>query len=199
MDLIHRFGPFAILLATLAALTVTTRRTSGGIGRKAYGFGKSRSQRLAQWLFRCSIAAALVVTGIHALGSETIAIWPLSPGEYNGPTFSLVGVIAAAAGAVLAVCAGSGMGRRWRVGVPEEAPDALVTTGLFRFSRNPVFLGMITVALGLTAAVPADLMVVAALAFWVACEMQVRDEEEFLLSAFGTEYRDYMARVRRWF
>jgi len=199
MDFVFRFGPFAILLTTLGLLALKTLLTSAAIGHGAYGFGRSGRQRLAQWLFRLSVASGLVGTGLWAAKSGSIILWPLSEGERNGFWMSLAGLVAAAAGASLAVFASSDMGRRWRVGVPDQAPDALVTTGLFRFSRNPVFCGMLMIALGLAVAVPADLMVGAALAFWVACELQVRDEEEFLMSVFGNEYRDYMARVGRWF
>jgi len=198
MDLVLRIGPFLILAITFVLLFVRTRRTSSEIGHKAYGFGTSGRQRLAQWLFRLSIAAGLLVTGIHAAGIDSIVIWPL-PEEGNGFWLTLAGFIGATAGAVLTVYASSDMGRRWRVGVPDQAPDTLVTSGLFRFSRNPTFAGMLMIALGLAVAVPADLMVLAAFAFWVACEVQVRDEEAFLLSAFGNEYHDYMARVGRWF
>jgi len=199
MDFLFRVSPFAILALTFGWLALTTRRTSAEIGRKAYGFGRSGRQRLAQWLFRLSIASGLLGTGLWAIGSDSVLIWPLSVGETNGFWLTLAGLAAAAAGSVLAVFASSDMGRRWRVGVPDQAPDALVTTGLFRFSRNPVFCGMLMIALGLAVAVPADIMVGAAVAFWIACELQVRDEEEFLLGAFGNEYRDYMARVGRWF
>lgn len=89
----------------------------------------------------------------------------------------LAGLALVVGGQVLTLFAQPGMGRRWWVGVPETAPDALVTTGLFGLSRNPVFLGMIAKAVGLEVAVPSPAMIACAVAFWIACEIQVRDEE----------------------
>ena len=82
--------------------------------------------------------------------------------------------------------------------MPEAVPDALVTTGLFGVSRNPVFLGMLMLAVGLALALSSAVMIVCAAAFCLACEIQVRDEERLLENAFGAEYAAYRQSVRRW-
>ncbi|WP_224006118.1 isoprenylcysteine carboxylmethyltransferase family protein [Aureimonas sp. SA4125] len=190
-----RLGPFAVLVATCLWLLAATRRVSREIGGSAYGFGGTSCQLWAQRLFRASVVGALLSTlgdAIHLgwMGVDAIAIVP----EALIP----VGMVMAVAGSVSTVVARSDMGRRWRVGVPEKDPDALVTTGLVALSRNPVFVGMLTLAAGLVLALPSPLMVASALGFWLACEMQLRDEERFLESAFGASYADYRRRVRRW-
>ncbi|MBC8130909.1 MAG: isoprenylcysteine carboxylmethyltransferase family protein [Rhizobiaceae bacterium] len=190
-----RIGPFVVLATTCFWLFVATRRVSREIGGKAYGFGGTARQRWAQRLFRASVAGALLATLGHAIrlgwvGVEAIAVVPTA--------LVAAGLVLAMGGLVLTVVARSDMGRRWRVGVPEKDPEALVTTGLFALSRNPVFVGMLTLAAGLVMALPSALMIVSALGFWLACEMQVRDEERFLEGAFGPSYADYKQRVRRW-
>jgi protein-S-isoprenylcysteine O-methyltransferase Ste14 len=82
---------------------------------------------------------------------------------------------------------------------PWKATRALVRDGVFRLSRNPVYL--------------AFLLIQAAIAWWVGNgwllgllpvtwslldRLQVRREETYLLSQFGDDYRDYCRRVRRW-
>ena len=78
-------------------------------------------------------------------------------------------------------------------------PRVLVTDGLFRHSRNPMYLGFLLVLAGLAlvlgAAVP--LLVVAAFAL-VVDRWYIRHEERALREAFGDAYDDYCGRVRRW-
>ncbi|WP_279483873.1 isoprenylcysteine carboxylmethyltransferase family protein [Aureimonas sp. SK2] len=190
-----RFGPAIVLAVTVAWLALATRLTSLEIGERAYGFGLSRRQRLARMLFAIAVVGALAALGLHAAGSRSTLFAPLA-GEVSA--VRLLGLAVAVSGQVLTVVARSEMGRRWRVGIPDTVPDALVTTGLFGLSRNPVFLGMLTMAAGLAVAVPAPAVLVCALAFWIACEVQVRDEERFLERSFGPAYTAYRSAVRRW-
>ncbi len=82
---------------------------------------------------------------------------------------------------------------------PNRPTTALVTDGLYRVSRNPIYLAMLTgvVAVGFAAGslwvilMAAPLM--AALHYGV-----VRREERYLQRRFGDAYRDYCRRVRRW-
>jgi len=195
IDQVLRFGPAIILIITAAWLALATRRTSREIGGRAYGFGRSLRQTLARVLFAAAVVGGLVALGLHATGSPSAAFAPIAGEAY---AVRLSGLALAVAGQVLTVVARSEMGRRWRVGIPEAAPDALVTTGLFGLSRNPVFLGMLAMAVGLAVAVPSPTVMGCALAFWIACEVQVRDEERFLERSFGPAYTAYRGAVRRW-
>lgn len=171
-----------MLTITVAWLTLATHRTSREIGGRAYGFGRSIRQTLTRLLFAAAVVGGLVALGLHAAGSASGAFAPVA-GEASA--VRLAGLALAIAGQILTVVSRSGMGRRWRVGIPDEAPNALVTTGLFGLTRNPVFLGMLAMASGLTVAVPSPAVIACALAFWIACEVQVRDEERFLGRSFG--------------
>jgi protein-S-isoprenylcysteine O-methyltransferase Ste14 len=185
-----------VLLSSLAIwLFVATHRTSSEIGRNAYGFGGDLRQRVTQVLFRVSIIVAVVALLLHALDPAIAAVVPMIEID---PTIRILLLMFASAGAALTLFARSEMGQRWRIGVPGEAPDGLVTQGLFAYSRNPVFVGMIAVALGLATAVPSPPALLAAAAFVFACNLQVTDEERFLAAAFGDEYDSYRAAVRRW-
>ncbi|MCK5931696.1 Phospholipid methyltransferase [Fulvimarina manganoxydans] len=195
MEDLLRFGPLVFLAATCLWLMVATRRTSSEIGRKAYGFGGSTRQQVAQGLFRVSVVAALLSTAGHAAGLDWAVLVPL----FADPAWMrYAGLALALGGSLLTMFAQSNMGRRWRVGVPDAAPDALVTAGLFGFSRNPVFLAMLTLAVGLAAALSSPVMIACAAVFWLACQIQVRDEERYLGDAFGAQYAAYRTQVRRW-
>ncbi len=77
--------------------------------------------------------------------------------------------------------------------------NSVVTTGIYRFSRNPMYLGMATVLLGLAAwwASLPGLLVVGAFCAYIT-QFQVRPEERALLGLFGEQFALYMSRVRRW-
>lgn len=77
--------------------------------------------------------------------------------------------------------------------------SALVRTGFYRFSRNPIYLadGLILVGWGLWLS---NLASLAAIALFVAYlnRFQIEPEERALRAAFGAEFDAYRARVRRW-
>lgn len=83
--------------------------------------------------------------------------------------------------------------------VPFSEATHLVTAGLYRFTRNPMYLGMAVIllsgalklgSLGALLSVPLFILVVQS--------RYIIPEEQFLREAFGDEYEAYCQRVRRW-
>jgi protein-S-isoprenylcysteine O-methyltransferase Ste14 len=84
--------------------------------------------------------------------------------------------------------------------VPGNKPTrALVTTGIHGWTRNPIYIGMflVYVGIGVAAQSPWVLMITLPLAITIRYGVVAR-EEAYLERRFGNAYRDYMARVRRW-
>ncbi|MEI6725866.1 MAG: isoprenylcysteine carboxylmethyltransferase family protein [Actinomycetes bacterium] len=83
-----------------------------------------------------------------------------------------------------------------------RAPDLttnLVTSGLYRFSRNPIYFGMLLVMVGWAVALASPVAVVLSAAFVLYIDrFQIRPEERTLAALLGQDYRDYAERVRRW-
>jgi protein-S-isoprenylcysteine O-methyltransferase Ste14 len=90
------------------------------------------------------------------------------------------------------------MGKSWRIGIDLENKTELVEKGLFKFSRNPIFLGMRIALLGFFFALPNAFTLVAVVLADILMQMQVRLEEEFLTGVHGDSYREFCERVRRW-
>ena len=80
-----------------------------------------------------------------------------------------------------------------------EAASALVSTGIFAFTRNPMYLGMLVVlvAWGLYLS---NLAAVALVPLFVPClnRLQILPEERVLRAKFGAAFDAYAERVRRW-
>ncbi len=80
-----------------------------------------------------------------------------------------------------------------------ERTSALVTDGAYRFSRNPMYLGLFILLCGwatyLGSLSPLFLL---PLFIFVITNMQIRHEEQILEKKFRMAYRDYKQNVRRW-
>jgi protein-S-isoprenylcysteine O-methyltransferase Ste14 len=82
---------------------------------------------------------------------------------------------------------------------PTKPTTAFVVRGPFRFTRNPMYLGLTLVSIGIGLAYDAIWVVVLALAAAIVIQKAVIDREEpYLERKFGSEYIAYKSRVRRW-
>ncbi|MDW2776380.1 isoprenylcysteine carboxylmethyltransferase family protein [Pseudomonas sp. BEA3.1] len=109
------------------------------------------------------------------------------------------GALLFAAGAVMMLAA-AGLFRRLGTNIPPSRPTTLIaTTGPYRRTRNPMYLGMALVYAGI--AVGFDGAIALALLPLVLIVIQkqvIAREERYLESKFGDGYRRYKAKVRRW-
>jgi protein-S-isoprenylcysteine O-methyltransferase Ste14 len=80
-----------------------------------------------------------------------------------------------------------------------KSTTALIDTGVFRWSRNPVYFSMMLLCLGIALLVNSLPMLLLALpAGSLLCFWVVRPEERYLEQKFGERYLAYKATVRRW-
>lgn len=90
-----------------------------------------------------------------------------------------------------------GMGDSFRIGSPQER-TGLKVNGLFRFSRNPMYLGVYSTLLAsVLYTLNPIIVIVGAFIVWVHHRI-VLAEEEYLKKEFGVEYLDYCSGVRRY-
>jgi len=90
------------------------------------------------------------------------------------------------------------MGDSWRIGIDDKTSSPLVQHGLFGVSRNPIFLGMLVMLVGLVFTIPTAATLIVTLLGFALIHIQVRLEEPFLLDKYGEAYRVYQKHVRRW-
>lgn len=90
------------------------------------------------------------------------------------------------------------MSKSWRIGIDYEEKTELVSSGLFNYSRNPIFLGILLSYLGTFLIAPNTLSFAVLLVIFFIIQTQVRLEEEYLGKVQGQSYLEYKKNVRRW-
>ena len=112
--------------------------------------------------------------------------------QVGGGMVIVVGLLLLVSANGLFVRAGTGV-------IPFRNVSSLVTGGIYRYTRNPMYLGMVAVLLGCALTVGAASALVVPLVFAVIVEFRfIRPEEQMLLGLFPDDYPAYCKRVRRW-
>lgn len=196
-------NPFGWAGLGVLGLYLTAFFWGGSLAAKAAGksvwlFGQATGRhRLAAFGFRAAFGLALAGPLVW------LALAPLHKADplwTDGslPLVSLAGLILSVAGAMLAFAAQMSMGASWRVGVSQGETGALVQGGLFRFSRNPTFLGQLLLLAGLVLAIPSLPTLAGVLLFFWSAHVQIRSEEQALSASHGADYAAFTRAVPRW-
>ena len=137
------------------------------------------------------LAMFLLAWGIHRLS-------PLSLGLPAGPRMVIGGLLVVVTLAAIPYF----FLRFHRAGTTFETfsmPKTLVTDGLFRWSRNPGYIDLIVLGIGIAVFFDNVWVVFLMIPAIILVRQEVILKEEAILeSLFGDEYRRYKARVRRW-
>jgi protein-S-isoprenylcysteine O-methyltransferase Ste14 len=111
----------------------------------------------------------------------------------------VLGVLVILAGDAIFVWALISFGNSWRIGIDERSTGALVTNGIFAFSRNPIFAFIDLYCLG-TFLMNGSLVFLAfAVVTILVLHYQIRQEEKFLAGRYGRAYQDYCRQAGRYF
>ena len=110
-----------------------------------------------------------------------------------------IGIAIAALGVLIFIVGMLTMSDSWRAGIPDKKETSLVTSGIFRYSRNPAFVGFDLMYIGILVAYPNIWHAAAVILVVYLFHQQIRNEETFMEEAFGEEYLEYKKRVRRYF
>jgi protein-S-isoprenylcysteine O-methyltransferase Ste14 len=127
--------------------------------------------------------------------------WAMPAFEFEFPSGDVLAVSVAVAGAII-----SGLGivsfRQARTTVNPMKPDStssLVVSGIYRLTRNPMYLGFLSVLFGWAIFLSNALAFVFLPVFVLYMNrFQIKPEEKALRALFGPQFVMYTARVRRW-
>ncbi len=190
--------PLAVLAAVITVSALRLLAVQSAHGVKAYGFGRhAEIQRVAERNWRLAVAASVAFALIAWARPE----WEVALGRpvwAGSAALRWTAFLLFAGSFLLIVAAQVQMGASWRIGVPKEGPSALVAHGLFRWSRNPIFVGMIGTLIALFLWSPHIGTSAVLAATWTLVLIQVRIEEEALQEKHGAAYEAYALEVPRW-
>jgi protein-S-isoprenylcysteine O-methyltransferase Ste14 len=129
-----------------------------------------------------------------------LALRLLLPGPTMLPVpWNLLGLLPVALGIWINLAADKAIHLADTTVKPFEEPSALITDGVYRFSRNPMYLGFAGILFGVAVLLAAWTPVVIVFAFIGMIQVTfIGPEEQSLERAFGNAWEDYQQRVRRW-
>lgn len=110
-----------------------------------------------------------------------------------------IGIGIAFLGVLIFIIAMATMGDSWRAGIPSKDETQLVTTGIYRISRNPAFLAFDLMYLGMLIAFFNYLHLIFVLYAVIMLHFQILQEEKYLTHTFGEKYTQYKKRTGRYF
>lgn len=160
-----------------------------GIQTDQIGKGKTGFVKFVEITMK--IAAVLVFT------ADIISIFLVK--GHSITAFRVTGAVMSVTGTIVFILAVRTMRDSWRAGVSKTDKTELITTGIYKFSRNPAFLGFDLLYIGILLMFFNWFLFILTLFAVIMYHLQIVNvEEDFLLSAFGDEYLQYKKKVCRY-
>lgn len=193
-------NPAAFALALLAIYVVLALgvrpilqlRRTGSTGIVTARLHTSASEWVAVLLGLTGFGLAFAAPGLVLLDVDAPAGW------LDSSPLRVAGAVTMVIGIGLTFAAQLAMGTSWRIGVDPTERTALVTNGLFGWTRNPIYTGMLLTVGGLALLLPMVVALAALVAMSAAVEVQVRlVEEPYLRQVHGADFAAYCRRVGR--
>jgi protein-S-isoprenylcysteine O-methyltransferase Ste14 len=167
------------LLVTAGRALLQYRRT-GDFGLRFALAGHSRAAYVTPFFIATAGIAAPLSGVADLLG------WRIGRHLVDSISMNVTGLALMAAGGVLMLVAQLEMGASWRAGIDPAETTVLITTGVFKLIRHPIYSGALISLAGLTLAVPNALAIASLTAAFVGIEILVRlIEEPHLLRVHG--------------
>lgn len=159
-----------------------------GIQTRQIGRVKEKSVHIVELLMSIATLAAPVIQILSIIFG-----WNHMPANARFTGFC-IGVLGDMIFLVSVLC----MKDSWRAGIPDKDRTKLVTTGIYRYSRNPAFLGFDFMYVGLLLMYfNLSMLVVSAFAI-IMLHLQILQEERYLTENYGEPYREYRKHVFRY-
>lgn len=171
------------------------------------GYHRIQSQRSGERLDRTKEGWPILI-GIRLLGLLTVgstAAWLCRPDWFQWASRSIsiglrwIGVAGFACAVAWLIWMFHTLGSNLTDTVVTRRDAHFVDRGPYRFVRNPMYTGVLMVSMSLGLALGTWLLPLAGSVVFTLFALRTRTEEKYLIERFGNQYRDYMARVGRFF
>ena len=189
--------PLYLVLYMMVAFVLPSYRTYKQTGINPITFGKTgNAHDYIGFVMKVLIALLFIAVFIYSFNDK--AYQYLVPISYlMKDVFMIVGSILIHLSLLWISVAQYQMSNSWRIGIDENNKTELITKGLYSYSRNPIFLGMIISVAGIFFILPNALTFFLILSTYIVIQIQIRLEEEFLEKQHGQEYLSYKQTTKR--
>ena len=158
---------------------------------------KSGTEAITGAYFKFLPLLSILVFIVFTLFPETYQLMvPIALFEHGASQWLGMGIMTCAL--IWVVIAQSQMGASWRIGIDHEQKTEFVQSGIFKYSRNPIFVGVILISLGYFLLLPNPITFAILVLDIALIQIQVAMEEEYLTKQHGQQYTQYCQQVRRW-
>ena len=142
------------------------------------------------------IELAMKIATYSVVVAEVLSLFFAPP--YLPQKLVALGVVLGFIGDILFTVSVITMKDSWRAGIAENDKTEIITSGIYRISRNPAFLAFDCVYIGLLLIAFNWVLLVFSVFAMTMLHLQILQEEKFLSNAFGAEYNAYKSKVRRY-
>jgi protein-S-isoprenylcysteine O-methyltransferase Ste14 len=167
--------------------------------RKLGGLVPEQPLERAMWLVWVPLVAAWLTLPYLALVRvhPPLAVPAFARLSEGYAALRWIGATVAIVALLLTSLCWSRMGTGWRMGVSQSGREMLITDGLFRYVRHPIYaLSMVLMACSMIV-VPTPPMLVIGVVHFALLQIKARNEERHLLAVHGDAYGRYLARTAR--
>ena len=155
---------------------------------------RGKSVNLTMSIIISTLIYALIFLRIIILES----FWIIEIDLTAYPQFKIIGLLLVSFGFVIGISALITMKNSWRIGITYNHKTNLITSGIFRISRNPYFLSYDILFLGFILIFPSIILAVMYLLLVIIFHKMILGEEKYLESVHKTKYLDYKNKVKRY-
>ena len=180
-----------VYIGAFVAMMVIVRRSTGTSPR-----GHARGHALAAMLNMLAALLLLVTAVAYSLQARSVD-WFGRIALLDHRLARGVGLVSFLLAGICLVWGELSLGRSFRMALPESV-QPLVTSGIYRFTRNPLALSVDLLALGVLLLAPSWLALTSLVLNVLAYESKIRIEEAYLRNAHGAAYMAYCQRTGRY-
>lgn len=189
--MIQIIGIIELLVFYIAYFLKIFKQKKRGIKTNLLGIGsKSRRTLRIETLLRLSSTANVLIILVSIILNTSI---------FENLMIRVIGLIMSGVGTSFFIIAMITMRDNWRAGIPDNDKTEMITKGIYKFSRNPAFLGFDLTYIGASLSFGNIFVFVIVVLTIILMHLQILEEEKFLEITFGTNYVNYKNKVGRYF
>src|SRR5688572_9970799 len=197
------FDYFLIVIIAIVIAIIFTKAAYLRISRNITAIVAGRDSRGLARVFEIAAFAGLVFWIVEVLSYALHSSVRILPEAFHYQLFDsfpaqIAGVLLISGCLIVFILAFFNFGDSWRVGVDYETPGALVTSGVFALTRNPIYVFIDSWFIGVFLINGTLIFLVLAVLAIAAQHWQILREEEFLKQRYGNPYESYRKKTPRY-